>query len=326
MEQIDNVWFVVVNPHAGAGKMHGEWKRAETLLKRRGVACTLRKTDRKYHAAELAFNAACSGFRRFIAAGGDGTVHEVLDGIMRCIADSEMKGVRVRLSEFCLAVIPTGSGNDWIKSHGVPRSAEEAADLIADGSFSFQDVVKVSFPDSSCGRAPSETSYMANIGGIGFDADICERVNVQKDAGKSGRMLYVNSLLYHLMHLRNFGARAVCDGEIVYEGSCLSIALGTGRYSGGGMRQTPEAVPDDGLLDLTVIPAFPMLRILREAYKLFTGELLDVDGVVSSKARTVTVLPLDGSQVLVEVDGEVVGALPARFEVLPDQIKVLHGR
>lgn len=326
MEQIENVWFVIVNPHAGAGKIRDKWKKAEALLKSRGVACTFRKTDRKYHAAELAFDAACSGFRKFIAAGGDGTVHEVLDGIMHCVADSALKGSCVHLSEFCLAVIPIGSGNDWIKSHGVPRSAEEAADLIAAGSFAFQDVVKVSFLDPSRGLAPSKTSYMVNIGGIGFDADICERVNARKDAGKSGRMLYVDSLLYHLMRLRHFGAKVICDGRTVYEGNCLSMALGTGRYSGGGMRQTPEAVFDDGLLDLTVIPLLPVSRILREAYRLFTGELLKVKEIVSSKAKTVTVLPLDGRPVSVEVDGESAGELPARFEVLPEQIKVLHGR
>lgn len=326
MEQIDNVWFAVVNPHAGAGKTLDAWKKAEALLEQRGVGCICRTTDCKCHATELAYNAANDGVRRFIAAGGDGTVHEVLDGIMHSVADSAMKGYPVALSEFYLAVIPIGSGNDWIKSHGITGSTEDVVDLIACGSFALQDIVKVSLLDQERGCVPLKTSYMINVGGIGFDARICERVNAQKDAGKSGRMLYVNALASLLMSTGHFGAKVICDGRTVYEGDCLSMALGIGRYSGGGMRQTPDAVLDDGLLDITVIPHLPILRIMREAYKLFNGKLLTINEVVAYKARSVTVVPLASGPEPVEVDGEVVGKSPVRFDVLPDQINVLHGR
>ncbi|MCM1501147.1 MAG: diacylglycerol kinase family lipid kinase [Bacteroidales bacterium] len=326
MKQINSAWLAVVNPHAGAGKTLAEWKKAETLLKDRGVDYIYRATDCKFHATELAFNAANEGVRKFIAVGGDGTVHEVLDGIMHSIADSALKGIAVQLSEFFLAVIPIGSGNDWIKSHNVQHSTEEAVELIASGSFARQDVVRVSILQSADDEVPLRTSYMINVGGIGFDARICGRVNAQKDAGKSGRMLYINSLVYYLLRYGHSDVKVLCDGEPVFEGSVYSIALGIGRYSGGGMRQTPDALTDDGLLDITIIPDLPLLRIVREAYRLFNGSLLEVPEIVSRKARSIAVVPMDNAPEPVEVDGEVVGKTPVRFDVLPEQINVLQGR
>ena len=324
MEHIDNKWFAVVNPHAGSGRTVSEWKKAETLLADRNVEYECGMTDCKFHATEMAFGAAGRGFRRFIAVGGDGTVHEVLDGIMHYISDSRLKGSVVSLSEFTLAVIPIGSGNDWIKSHNIRQDTETVVDLIADESFSVQDVVKVSILRSAEDDAPVRCSYMINVGGIGFDARICERVNACKDRGQSGRMLYVKSLLYFLMRYRNSSIEVFCDGEKVYSGVYMSVAFGLGRYSGGGMRQTPDAVLDDGLLDMTIIPAFPLLRIAREAYKLFNCRFLSIKELVVRKAKSIKVVPASDVSELVEVDGEVIGCVPVQFDVLEDRINVLH--
>ena len=241
MERIDLVWFAVVNPHAGSGKTLSLWQKAETLIRQKQIPYEYRTTDCKFHATEMAYSAAKEGFRRFIAVGGDGTVHEVLDGIMHCISDMSLKGESVTLSDFTLAVIPIGSGNDWIKSHHVPYDVGEVVDMIANGNFSMQDIVKVSASDPVSGAERTRFSYMINIGGSGLDSRICERVNVQKDAGKSGKLLYVKSLIYNLIHSKIFSARVECDGKTIYRGKCLSIAFGIGKYSGGGFRQTPEA-------------------------------------------------------------------------------------
>jgi len=324
MEQIDKVWFAIVNPHAGAGKTAAEWTKAEEALRRRGVDYRYKMTDCKFHATEIAFGAAEEGYRRFIAVGGDGTVHEVLDGIMQSIGNASVRGEKTELSKFSLAVIPIGSGNDWIKSHNLSHDTRETIDLIADNSFVLQDVVKVSFLAAGSGDVPVKCSYMVNIGGIGFDARVCERVNARKDAGKSGKLLYINSLIYHLFRCGHFGVRVECDGSTVFEGACYSIALGTGRYSGGGLRQTPEAVTDDGLTDVTIIPPLSPGKILREAYKLFNGKILTVGELTAVRAKSVKVVPLGGDSEPVEVDGEIVGKIPVRFDVLPDRINVLH--
>ena len=321
-----DLWFTIVNLHAGSGKTVSIWRKAEILLAKAGIPYDNKYTDCKYHATEIAFQAASEGYRKFIAVGGDGTIHEVLEGIMKYVCGTES----VSVSDFSIAVIPIGSGNDWIRIHGINRNLERTIELIRNESLVRQDVVRVSVfdpvaePEQLLSAEPVRTSYMVNIGGVGFDARVCERVNEQKLEGKKGKLLYINSLLYNLFHFKPFSATVFCDGRKLFEGGCFSIAVGTGKYSGGGLRQTPDAVFDDGLLDYTVIPPFSVARILKEAPKLFTGRLLTVKELICGKCKSLTVAPFRSRAELVEVDGEIVGNVPVRFDVLPQQINVLH--
>ena len=321
-----DLWFTIVNLHAGSGKTVSIWRKAEILLAKAGIPYDNKYTDCKYHATEIAFQAASEGYRKFIAVGGDGTIHEVLEGIMKYVCGTES----VSVSDFSIAVIPIGSGNDWIRIHGINRNLERTIELIRNESLVRQDVVRVSVfdpvaePEQLLSAEPVRTSYMVNIGGVGFDARVCERVNEQKLEGKKGKLLYINSLLYNLFHFKPFSATVFCDGRKLFEGGCFSIAVGTGKYSGGGLRQTPDAVFDDGLLDSTVIPPFSVARILKEAPKLFTGRLLTVKELICGKCKSLTVAPFRSRAELVEVDGEIVGNVPVRFDVLPQQINVLH--
>ena len=171
---------------------------------------------------------------------------------------------------------------------------------------------------------PGPYSYMVNIGGAGLDARVCERVNCQKSRGGKGRMLYVKSLIYNLIHRRVSDVRIECDGKVAYEGKCMSVAFGIGRYSGGGLRQTPDAVTDDGLLDYTVVPPVSLADIFRVGPRLFNGTFTRSGIIISGRCRSLTVFPLDGDGDIVEVDGEIIGTLPVKVEILPSQINVLH--
>ena len=383
-------WFVVVNPHAGSGRTAREWENVKNALKDNGIPYEFRMTGCKSHATEIAFNAAREGARRFIAVGGDGTIHEVLGGIMlfldsfaqpqtpaqtqtqpqpihpmpskphsqsaqtqtlqhsQTLPQPETQPIHPMPSEprshsqsaqtqilpqtqtlpqqgrrgpsiedFTLAVIPIGSGNDWIKIHNIPDNISDTVALIKKGSFASQDIMKVTTA-TSC-------SYMINIGGVGFDARVCERVNRKKDMGKRGRLLYISSLIHNLFHYRPSPMEISMDGKTVFSGNCFSIAVGIGKYSGGGLRQTPDAIPDDGLADVTVIPPLPLLRIAAEARRLFDGSITKVKELVSGRCRTLTVAPAGADAEIIEVDGEIVGRLPASFDMLPGKIRVLDG-
>lgn len=324
------IWLAVVNPHAGSGRTASEWKKAEQMLISRGIAFTCRMTDCRQHATEIACRAAEEGYRRFIAVGGDGTIHEVLGGIACAIGNARLNGGKMDLSEFYLAVIPVGSGNDWIKAHGITHDTASVVGLIEKGSFALQDIAKVTVLEHSRGKeggdmlVPGPYSYMVNIGGAGLDARVCDRVNYQKNHGKKGRMLYINSLVYNLVHGDVFNVSIECDGNVVYDGECLSVAFGIGQYSGGGLRQTPDAVTDDGLLDYTVIPPVSVMEMLKDGPRLFNGTFTKADFLVCGRCRSMTVYAAPGHTAPVEVDGEIVGALPVRIEILPQQINVLH--
>ena len=315
-------WLAVVNVFAASKKAGSVWKKAAACLEDAGVLYKAEFTGGKYNATELSAKAAARGYRKFIAVGGDGTVHDVLNGIAEYVQSAE----DVTLSDFTLAVLPVGSGNDWVKSVGVSTDIRQAVTFIAAGVTGTQDVVKVSMLDASdLDAEPLAVSYMSNVGGVGLDARVCEIVNRKKEKGKRGKQLYVSALLYCIRHRVPIRARIVCDGKEIFSGKYLSIAFGIGKYSGGGMRQTPDAVIDDGLLDITVIPDIPIWTIAKEAPKLFTGTFNTVEVLTLAKCHEVLVLPEgEADAEPVEVDGEVVGRAPVRMEILDQQINVIR--
>ena len=313
-ESKSDCYFFIVNPRAGSGKTMYEWLPAERRLKRLGIPCDIAMTDHKRHATALAQHAAAEGYRRIIAVGGDGSLHEVFNGICRWCA-----ATGVPTEEFLIGVVPIGSGNDWIRSLGVPNDTTEVVNMIHRGSSGVMDVMRVK---SSGGK----TAYMANIGGVGFDSHVCKRVNTQKESGRRGKLIYLNSLRYTIFNLKSIYISVVADGEVVFTGMCYSVAFGNGKYSGSGMRQVPLAVMDDGLLDYTIIPKTPLLKVVRELPRLFNGTLNQSEYVISGKCRSLQIVPMDEqSGDIFELDGEIEGWLPMSIEVTGHQINVIKG-
>ena len=313
-ESKSDCYFFIVNPRAGSGKTMYEWLPAERRLKRLGIPCDIAMTDHKRHATALAQHAAAEGYRRIIAVGGDGSLHEVFNGICRWCA-----ATGVPTEEFLIGVVPIGSGNDWIRSLGVPNDTTEVVNMIHRRSSGVMDVMRVK---SSGGK----TAYMANIGGVGFDSHVCKRVNTQKESGRRGKLIYLNSLRYTIFNLKSIYISVVADGEVVFTGLCYSVAFGNGKYSGSGMRQVPLAVMDDGLLDYTIIPKTPLLKVVRELPRLFNGTLHQSEYVISGKCRSLQIVPMDEqSGDIFELDGEIEGWLPMSIEVTGHQINVIKG-
>ena len=320
MKQKKDIWLIVVNVFAASKKAGELWRRAESLLKQDDISYECRYTGDSGNACRIAEESSREGYRKFVAVGGDGTVHDVLNGIMSFVDSQESEAM---LEEFYLSVLPMGSGNDWVKSLGIPKDVRKIVDLMSEGSFGRQDVVKVSVLDEA--DNPKSVTYMANVGGVGIDADVCRIVNVNKKMGMSGKILYVKALIQCLMNRVPVVARVLCDGEEVFHGKYFSIAFGVGKYSGGGMRQTADAVMDDGLLDMTLIPELGALTIAKEAPKLFTGTLTKVNKLVVRRAKKIVVRP-DAGRPYVEVDGEVIGTAPVCMEVMGPQINVLKSK
>lgn len=307
-------WYFIVNPHAGSGKTLSQWIPAEKYLESLGIPYVTAYTSHKRHATQLAFDAAEEGYRKIVAVGGDGSIHEVFNGLMKWC-----DGTSTDPSEFYIGVVPIGSGNDWIKSLHVPHDVSAVVDLIEKGSFGRMDVIKV----MSVG---GKKTYMANIGGIGFDSHVCKVVNMQKESGKRGSMIYLNALRLTMLNTKAINVQVVADGKEVFKGLAYSIALGNGRYCGSGMRQTPLATMDDGLIDVTVIPRLPLVRILKQMPKLYDGTLIESRDVVSARCKVLEVIPLDEtSNDIFELDGEIEGRLPLRIEADGRQINAIKG-
>lgn len=131
MEQTDK-WFAIVNPVAGSGRGLADWPLISKMLRDNRIVPEYAFTERKYHAIELAVEAVNNGFRKIIVVGGDGTIHEVVNGLFIQKA--------VPTQDVLLSVIAVGTGNDWIRMFGIPRKYSEAIRAIVEGHSFLQDV------------------------------------------------------------------------------------------------------------------------------------------------------------------------------------------
>ncbi len=304
-------WMVIVNPKAGSGKGLKDWPVISNTMNRYGLDFTCVFTEHKYHAVELTVKSIKDGYRKLVAIGGDGTIHEIVNGIF-------IQNI-VPTTDILLSVIPSGTGNDWVRMYGITQTYRDAVQSMVDEKYAFQDVAKVEFYESKV----KQHRFMANVGGMGFDAEVTKEYNKLKDNGKSGRNMYLLSVLrvffFHISHR----FKIFTDGKLFFEGLLFSSSVGIGKYNGGGMVQMPEAETDDGLLDITAIKNINKFVILRDFKKLYSGRIFENKGVIHTKAK---IIEIDSQpQSRIEIDGEIMGYSPFKFELIPQSIRVVVG-
>lgn len=304
-------WMVIVNPKAGSGRGLKDWPIISNQMYNSGLRFTCVFTEHKFHAIELTVKAINDGFRHIVAVGGDGTIHEVVNGIF---IQKE-----VPTTDIYLAVIPAGTGNDWIRMYGISSTYSEAVDALVQKRTVLQDVGKVEFFET---RVP-HVRYMANVAGLGFDAVVNLKYNNLKDQGKYGKSLYLRSTFNTFLKYTSKHFDIKVDGEPFYNGMVFSGAVGIGKYNGGGMQQTPNAAVDDGLMDLTIITHMSKFKVLRKFKMLFTGKIYSLPSVLFRQCKTIEINTTPETRI--EIDGEAVGTSPFRFELVPRSIRVVVG-
>ena len=308
---IQSAWSVIVSSRSGGGKARTDWPEIAKLLQDKGIKYTENITDHAYHAIQLAKEAVREGYRKLLVIGGDGAIHEVLNGLY--------SQTEVEPSEVTLGLIPVGSGNDWSRLHEIPHDYRKAVELIAgaDTHTRVQDVARVY--TRMDGRPYCR--YMMNIGGLGFDSEVCHRFDLAKERGHAGDKQYLKSLLSGFISYKPLRFRVAVDGEEFYRGTAFSVALGIGKYCGGGMMQTPDAIPDDGLIDVTVVGKLSKWKFLAKVPSLFKGNIFKHKEVMHIRGRQVEISAAPYSYM--EVDGEPVGITPVRIEVIPAGVQVV---
>lgn len=296
---------MIVNPTAGNGRVRRRWPGIHRrLVAALGSEPAVWFTEGPGHAGELARAAAAESYDWVAACGGDGTVHEVVNGLCRARYDDGL-GEAVP----ALLVIPAGTGNDFARSLALPIHPDAALDLLAAGK------LQPRWVDAGfvAGR------YFVNVGGVGFDAEVAAEVN---RIGKRlpGAATYVWALLKKLVTYRNEKVLIEAAGRRL-EQKILLVAVGTGRYYGGGMMILPHADPADGLLDACIGGDLSRLGTLALLPRIFSGGHVGHPQVAFLKADRVRI---DGPRHLhVHADGEVVGRLPVEFRAVPAAVRLL---
>lgn len=302
-------WLAIVNPVAGSGKGLEDWPVISGLMRESGIVPDYVFTERKYHAIELAVEAVNNGYRKILVVGGDGTIHEVVNGLFI--------QKKVRPQDVLLSVIAVGTGNDWIRMFGIPRKYSEAIKAITDEHSFLQDVGTISYYKSQV----RHTRYMANVAGIGFDAFVNKKYNELKEEGRRSKWLYIWSALKSVLKYSSTGVKIWVDGELVANELVYSATVGIGKYNGGGMLQVPDAVADDGLFDLTVIRKISRIGVLSRFKSLYNGKIYKIKKVSFNRGRNIKIE--SSPDIRVEVDGEALGFSPFEFGIIDRAIRVV---
>ena len=305
-------WFVIVNPVAGGGRGLDHFPQISRYLRDAQILCEPVFTEHKFHATELTVTAVNEGYRHIIVVGGDGTLHEVVNGL--CI---QQKGCP---DEVLLAVVAVGTGNDWVRTFGIPQHYSEAIRAIREERSFLQDVGTVTYTESHY----TQTRYMANVAGLGFDAHVISTFNHLKMKGYKGGWMYLYSILKSYFRYKSSGARIWVDDEVVFNDLMFSLAIGICKYNGGGVQQLPNALADDGLLDLTIIRPVHWWHIVFRLKKLFNGDIYQIGHVIHAQGRKVKIEAAPSIQL--ETDGELMGGTPVEVNIRQRAIRVVVTR
>jgi YegS/Rv2252/BmrU family lipid kinase len=299
-------FYAIVNPTAGRGAALRAWSVVRPILEGAGAEVELAETTRRGHAAGLAEAAVRAGWPAVVALGGDGTVHEVANGILRASAGRPEAAA-------ALGVVPVGSGNDFALLAKVPRDPAQAARRLLAGERRV-DVGRVEVGGVG-GR------WFTNGVGVGLDARVAVEAN--RNRRLRGIGIYLWALARVLRSFRPPAVRVETDGGEVMERPLTLVTVGNGGRHGGGFWICPDAVIDDGLLDLCVCDGLSTLQVLRFLPKTIRGTHVGASCVHMrrvSRVRLTSEAPL-----AVHADGEILAedAHELEISIEPGRLRLL---
>ena len=294
---------LIVNLTAGGGKPNHHLETVLKYLKENGLNFKVCITSHQGEAVELAQNAADNGAELIVSVGGDGTVNEIVNGIMKSKNNPS------------LGIIPLGWANDFIKSTNIPSDIIEACKIIIKGKTKKIDVGLI-----------NGQIYFANICGIGFDAEVALLANQLKNRHPNWNTLsayvYVLATVRKLLSPFSYhNVKIKFDGQKIHS-KILFIAISNGKFYGGRFKITPEAILDDGLLEVCVVKEMGRFKYLSIIPKVFKGTHASIKGVNFYRAKEVIIQ--SSEPILTQVSGEVIeGQKKFTITLLPKSLKLI---
>jgi len=287
--------FLIVNLIAGHGRCKALFPKVKTELDRRGIEYELHYTNEPLEATDVAKWGIEAGFHRIVAMGGDGTVNEIANGMLD--------------RDAVLAVIPAGTGNDFIRMLGIPADPFEALDVLTDGRERTMDLGQV-----------ADDRYFVNGVGIGVDAQVARDVLQMKRL--QGAAAYVSAAVREVFRFKAFPV-TIESADWQLDTTCLSIGLSNGKFAGGGFKLAPEADIVDGRIDISAIEDYSRLERLVRLPLVRAGKHLGWRKVHYRQLTEATIA--SPSKLIAHVDGEPyrLPSEPFAVRVLPNALRVL---
>lgn len=310
LQQKEAAYYILVNPNAGGKKGKKIWKAVSKVLAEKKIQFDYATTHSRGHGIELTREAIANGYRKILVLGGDGTLNEAVNGIFQQDA--------CPTNEITLGIIPVGTGNDLGRMYGIPKDSFKALDIILKNNTFTQDVAKVSFFQNGvkCNR------YFANCAGMGYDALVTRKSNLWKDNGYTGIWVYWTNILLSLFQHKCVELEIEVDGVPSMRSKVYSMSVGICKYSGGGVPQLPNAIPDDGLMDMTVVKRINILKILGNLPRLFNGSFIHMKEIKTFQAKSIGVKTVYTKPLYLETDGESLGTSPCDFTLIPKSLNI----
>jgi diacylglycerol kinase (ATP) len=292
--------FVVVNPRAGNGRTHARWPAIRDELVRAGLTIDVAETTGPGVATSLARRAADAAWPLVVAVGGDGTVNEVINGLVSASGRPLAT----------LGVIATGRGRDVCRNLGITTDPLLAARGLAGAPDVVADLNRAEWQGG-------DHRYFVNAAGIGFDADVAAR---SRSGWGSGTLPYLFAILTTLSRYAPRPATVELDNIVISRGAVAGVVIANGEYYGGGMRIAPGASPTDGRLNLVVLGDIGRMELIRWLPTLYTGRHVENPKVKAYVGKKVTITAPPGMPM--HVDGEPVAPSPVSVSVTPGALRL----
>jgi len=300
---------VIVNPESNQGRTRKRWGDIREALKNFIREYKYEFTEKPFHATEITRQVIKDGTDLVIGVGGDGTMNEIANGFFedRTIINPEAT----------LGVVPAGTGCDLTKSLHIPPGLKNALKVITEAPSIRMDVGRVRFKNH---QGLDDEKFFLNVADFGLGGEVVRKVNQRRLERRASS--YVRCLVTTMLQYRSKRVRIRVDAEELPQGEYLIGAVANGRIFGKGMKVAPEARLDDGLFDSVLVRSMRFLEFCLHGWKLMNGSHLSHPKITLIRGRQVEAVPEGEEEVLLELDGEQLGRLPATFEVLPRRLAI----
>jgi YegS/Rv2252/BmrU family lipid kinase len=309
--------LVIVNPASADGATRDAWPKIASNLRTHFGAFSVAFTEAAGHGRQLAAEAAKQGVKLIIACGGDGTISEVVNGILESNGATE------------LGVLPSGTGGDFRRTLRMPNNVAAAARALRNGRTRTIDAGRVTFVNDSSER---ETRFFINVASFGMSTAVLDKT-ASGEAKKwipgfaprklSSKLSYAAATVQTTLSSTPTEVHVQLDELPERRLRVAEFCVANARYYGGAMKIAPDAKLDDGQFDIITIGDASAFRILANSPRLYFGAHLRMNEVTHALAKQVVARSVKkDEEVRVELDGEVVGRLPATFQIMPLALRV----
>ena len=287
--QASKKWFVIINPTSGNGASKKLWPKIKQELEDNNFEFEFAFTKHPNHSKKLLQKPVNQNINHIICVGGDGTIHNIVNAILQLKKQSA--------DNIKLGVIPIGTGNDWVKTHGISsKNYKQAIQVILKDKLKQQDIGKITLDNNK-----NKEVYFNNLAGVGFDGYIVTKVSKYKHLGA---IAYLMGTLMGLFSFKNYNATVTINSEIKRV-KALMILIGICKYSGGGMQLTKSPVYNDGLFDISIAENFKAFDIIKNIIKLFNGKVTNSKKISTYKTTEISVNTEINQPI--QADGELLG-------------------